>query len=350
MILPPFFPSLLLPWFRSTRKPLPWRTSPPDPYFIWVSEIMLQQTRIEAVIPYFLRFTEAFPDIHALAAADEDSVLRLWQGLGYYSRARNLHKTARILAESYGGSFPRDPALLRKLPGIGDYTAGAIASIAFGLPEPAVDGNVLRVLARFLASADDIALPGTRRAAADALREIYPTGDDAGAFTEGLMELGETVCIPGGEPRCALCPLRDSCAAHAAGTEEDYPVKTEKKPRRIEDRTVLILRDSAGRLAIRRRSEAGLLSGLWEFPNCGGCLGEEEVRAALAEAGVSGVRAVRLLPPTRHIFTHVEWRMTWYEVECGTFGGCFTAADEAELREKYAMPKAFFPGVRGLDK
>ena len=339
--LPPELPGKITGWYNQVKKPLPWRVDP-TPYHVWLSEIMLQQTRIEAVIPYYFRFLESFPDPVSLAMAEEDAVLKLWEGLGYYSRARNLRKAAGILVEQYGGELPADVGLLKKLPGIGDYTAGAIASIACGLPEPAVDGNVLRVLTRLCACADDIALPQTKKSAADALRLLYPSGKSAGDFTEGLMELGERVCIPNGEAKCGECPLREFCAAHRLGTEGGYPVKAEKKPRRIEDRTVLLLRDEEGKLAIRQRTEAGLLAGMWEYPNFDGALTEAEVREKLAGMGIV-VNSVQRLSPTRHIFTHVEWRMAWYEVRCssGFGGGGYIAVDEAELREKYALPTAF---------
>ena len=210
--------SLIPEWYSAGRRLLPWRQDP-TPYHTWIAEIMLQQTRIEAVIPYYERFLRELPDVSALAAVPEDRLLKLWEGLGYYSRARNLKKAALLLMEHYGGELPASAAELRKLPGIGDYTAGSIASISFGLPEPAVDGNVLRVMTRLLACADDIAAPATKRAVTELLRAHYPSGDDAALLTEGIMELGETVCLPNGSPLCERCPLRGLCLAHQEGKE-----------------------------------------------------------------------------------------------------------------------------------
>ncbi len=233
--------SRICEWYAASRRVLPWREDP-TPYHTWIAEIMLQQTRIEAVIPYYQRFLESLPDIPSLAAVSEDRLLKLWEGLGYYSRARNLKKAAMLLTENYGGELPASAEELRKLPGIGDYTAGSIASISFGLPEPAVDGNVLRVLSRLLACPDDIAKTAVRRRAAELLREAYPTGREAGVLTEGIMELGETVCLPNAVPRCGSCPLRTVCLAHLAGEELSYPVKSAAGKRRVEEKTVFLLR------------------------------------------------------------------------------------------------------------
>ena len=198
----------LLAWYSASRRLLPWRQDP-TPYHTWIAEIMLQQTRIEAVIPYYERFLRELPDVSALAAVSEDRLLKLWEGLGYYSRARNLKKAALLLMERYDGELPASAVELRKLPGIGDYTAGSIASISFGLPEPAVDGNVLRVMTRVLACGDDIAAPATRRAVTELLRAHYPSGDSAALLTEGIMELGETVCLPNGIPGSASLTGRE---------------------------------------------------------------------------------------------------------------------------------------------
>ena len=252
----------LLQWYRRNRRELPWRQNP-TPYRVWVSEIMLQQTRIEAARGYFERFMAALPDVFALAEASEETVLKLWEGLGYYSRARNLHKTAKRIVSDYGGHFPETAAELRKLPGIGDYTAGAIASIAFDQKESAVDGNVLRVYSRLERCGENIGDAKLKKRVGEELRAIYPECG-CGDFTSALMELGETVCLPG-MPRCLLCPLREVCAAHAAGEETLYPVMPEKKKRRIERRNVLLY-IKGDRVALRKRPETGLLAGLWEYP------------------------------------------------------------------------------------
>jgi len=330
---------LITAWYEENRKPLPWRQDP-TPYHVWISEIMLQQTRIEAVIPYYRRFLAAFPTVKDLAEADDDRLMKLWEGLGYYSRARNLKKAAAVILSDYGGELPQTAEELRKLPGIGDYTAGAVASIACGEPEPAVDGNVLRVFSRITASEADIALAKTKRDTAELLRGIYPRGREAGLFTEGLMELGEAVCIPNGKPRCEICPVREHCQAYFTGTTDCYPVKSEKKPRRKEELTVLLLRDEAGRYAVRKRGRAGLLAGLWEFPNLPGTIPEKELAEAVGELGFR-MTEIRPLGTARHIFTHVEWHMTGWEIRCRGENTAFTFAHGSEIRADYAVPAAF---------
>ena len=305
--------SRILQWYPGVRRPLPWRQSP-TPYHVWISEIMLQQTRIEAVIPYYTRFLGELPDISALATVPDDRLLKLWEGLGYYSRARNLKKAAVVLARQYGGQLPASAEELKSLPGIGDYTAGAIASIAFGLPEPAVDGNVLRVIMRLTACPDDIAEQKTKRSVTEQLRDCYPSGYEAGLLTEGLMELGETVCLPNGAPRCDACPLMTLCKAHRDGSELSFPVKGAKKPRRVEDKTVLLLR-RGNRFAIRKRPGTGLLAGLWEFPMLDGTLSPEEILHALSGPGLA-VLDVAPCGKSKHIFTHIEWRMKGFLLDC----------------------------------
>ena len=337
----------IIDWYAAVRRDLPWRRSP-TPYTVWISEIMLQQTRIEAVIPYYERFLRELPDVAALAAVEEDRLLKLWEGLGYYSRARNLKKAALAVMADFGGQLPRTAAALKTLPGIGDYTAGAIASIAFGEPEPAVDGNVLRVLTRLLACDADIADPRTRARFAGALRARYPGGEAAALLTEGLMELGETLCVPNGEGRCALCPLGALCAARGAGTVERYPVKSPKPPRRIERRTVLLLRRE-GKLALRRRPESGLLAGLWEFPGAEGWL-EEEQALALAESWGLRPESCRPFGEAKHVFTHVEWHMRGWLLDCAAGGEGLTWAAPEEIRGSYSLPTAFRAFRRRLEK
>ena len=329
--------ALLIEWYAASRRVLPWRQSP-TPYHVWISEIMLQQTRIEAVIPYYERFLKELPDVAALAAVDEDRLLKLWEGLGYYSRARNLRRAAKQIMDEYGGELPRKAAELKKLPGIGDYTAGAVASVAYGEPEPAVDGNVLRVLSRLLALDADVMQGKTRSAMTDLLRGAYPAGEDAALLTEGLMELGETICIPNGAPECSACPLAPLCRAHAAGEEERYPVKAAPKPRRIEARTVLLLR-CGERWAIRRREEKGLLAGLWEFPNVEGTLTEARAREA-AEAMGGEVLSCAACGEAKHIFTHVEWHMTGYRIALSREIEGLVWRTAAEIRGAYSIPTA----------
>ena len=338
MILPSLTAPLLA-WYRAAGRPLPWREGR-TPYHVWISEIMLQQTRIEAVIPYYHRFLAAFPTVAALAAADEERLLKLWEGLGYYSRARNLKRAAEVIVRDYGGELPRDPVALRRLPGIGDYTAGAIASIAYGIPVPAVDGNVLRVLARLTADSRDVLSPAFRREATAALAALYPTAPgDATAMTEALMELGETVCIPNGAPHCDACPLRDLCRAREEGRTAELPFRAKRTARTVERRTVLLL-TLRGRVGIFRRPPEGLLGGLWEFPSADGTLPEAEVRELLAGWGLTPT-AIRRGPDAKHIFTHREWHMTSYLIELSDEGGGLTFADRRELRTIYAIPTAF---------
>ena len=329
---------LLVAWYQQVRRPLPWRQEP-TPYHVWLSEIMLQQTRIEAVIPYYERFLAHYPTVADLARAEEEQLMKLWEGLGYYNRARNLKKAALWIMEQYGGNLPQQASELKKLPGIGDYTAGAIASIAYGQPEPAVDGNVLRVLSRLLASGEDIALAGTRARFTALLRRSYPCGEDAALVTEGIMELGETVCIPNGEARCAVCPLQAHCLASETDTVARYPVKSPPRERRQERRTVLLLRHD-GRYAIRKREEKGLLAGLWEFPNVPGRLSPPEAAAWAEERGLR-VAACTPCPPGKHVFTHVEWHMDAYLLDCVGESGEFFWQSPQDIKRDFSVPTAF---------
>ncbi|MBR4549106.1 MAG: A/G-specific adenine glycosylase [Oscillospiraceae bacterium] len=324
----------LTDWYRRNRRDLPWRCAP-TPYHVWISEIMLQQTRIEAVLGYYARFLEALPELSDLAAVEEDRLLKLWEGLGYYSRARNLKKAAGQVMERYGGVLPRSAAELKTLPGIGDYTAGAIASIAYGEPEPAVDGNVLRVVMRLLACPDDVLLPATRRRVTELLRAAYPRGEEAALLTEGIMELGETLCAPNAEARCDLCPLSGLCRACRNGSAREYPVRSPAKERRRETRTVLLLRCGEA-FAIRRRPETGLLAGLWEYPNFEGDLGPDELSERL---GVP----LRCTPcgNAKHVFTHVEWQMHGYLADCETRPVGFDWHTAREIEESFPIPTAF---------
>ncbi len=328
-------PEPLLAWYRANARDLPWRHTA-DPYRIWVSEIMLQQTRVAAVLGYYARFLAAFPSVEALAAAPEDRLMKLWEGLGYYSRARNLQRAARQITEQ--GGFPDTYQGLLALPGIGEYTAGAIASAAFDLREPAVDGNVLRVVARLTDCHDDIAAPGTKRAVQEQVRALMPEAEaDVRIFNQAVMELGATVCVPNGSPKCGVCPARDFCLGRIRGTAESLPVKAAKKARRVEEKTVFLLLRK-GKIALRRRPDTGLLAGLWEFPNAEGALNEAEAAAAVRAWGLEP-KAWRKKLTAKHIFTHVEWRMTGYALEAAGEGP-FLWADGAGL-ETHAVPSAF---------
>ena len=330
-------PEPLLDWYRANARDLPWRRTR-DPYRIWVSEIMLQQTRVAAVLGYYARFLAAFPSVEALAAAPEQQLMKLWEGLGYYSRARNLQKAAGLVAER--GSFPDTYAELLSLPGVGDYTASAIASAAFGRREAAVDGNVLRVVTRLTDCHDDIADPKTKKAIRAQVQAVMPEAEeDVRIFNQATMELGATVCVPNGPPKCEVCPAAGFCLGRLRGTAPVLPVKAAKKARRTEERTVLVLLRQ-GRTALRRRPGRGLLAGLWEFPNVDGALDEDAAGAAAAAWGLT-VKAWRNKLTAKHIFTHVEWHMTGYTLEVEGDGPAdFFWADAAGLRER-AVPSAF---------
>ncbi len=335
----------LLLWYNGNARDLPWRHTQ-DPYRIWVSEIMLQQTRVEAVKEYYRRFLKELPDIKALSEVPEERLLKLWEGLGYYNRVRNMQRAARVIMESHDGVFPDTEEAVLALPGIGSYTAGAVLSIAFGVPIPAVDGNVLRVMSRLTASREDIAKPAVKKNLESELRALLSENEDTapGLFNQAVMELGATVCGPNRSPDCANCPISSFCKAHELGIEEELPVKTGKKARKIEDITILLIRDGE-KTAIRKREQGKLLGGFYEFPNLPGKKTQDEVLAYLREQGLMAVR-IRPLREAKHIFTHVEWHMTGYSVVLGAQGGEHSAealyfAEPEELEETYPLPSAF---------
>lgn len=330
----------LLAWYGTHARELPFRDDP-TPYHVWLSEIMLQQTRVEAVLPYYRRFLAELPDVEALAKVPEERLLKLWEGLGYYNRARNLKRAAQMVVEQLGGVFPGDYQALRALPGIGDYTAGAIASIAFGVPVPAVDGNVLRVVSRLAAYRENIDLPQGKRDIREQVAAVIPP-KRPGDFNQALMELGAVVCLPNGAPRCEECPLAELCQAREQGIAEDLPLRSEKKGRRSEEHTVFLL-FAGNRLALRRRPKRGLLSGMWELPGVPGAL--DSGRAAACLEGW-GFPSGELLPlsPAKHIFTHVEWLLTAYQAvlpESSPLPPGWVWASGEELQRVYSLPAAF---------
>lgn len=331
----------LVEWFRENRRDLPWRRRM-NAYRVWISEIMLQQTRVEAVKPYYERFLEELPDVKALAEVPEERLLKLWEGMGYYNRARNLKAAAVQIMEEFGGRFPDRYEEIRSLKGIGSYTAGAIASFVYNIPKPAVDGNVFRVVTRLLADPDDITKASTRTKIEALLEEVIPR-DAAGDFNQSLIELGAIVCLPNGEPKCAECPVRHLCRSFAEGTQMEYPVKKKAKERRIEKRTVFLFCDG-GAVAIRKRKSTGLLAGMYEFPNVEGHLKRQEAIDYARSLGLAPVR-VKKLESAKHIFSHVEWHMTGYEILVDELekemkdNVIFAGRDE--LEEKYPMPSAF---------
>ncbi len=326
----------LLSWYEQVRRPLPFRESP-TPYRVWVSEIMLQQTRIEAVLPHFAAFMAAFSTVADLANADDEHLLKLWEGLGYYSRAKNLKKAAIEICNAYGGELPADFEQLRALPGIGDYTAGAIASIAYGLPVPAGDGNVLRVFSRLLCYDTDVLSTKGRRELTEAVKAVLPE-TAPGAFNEAVMELGETVCLPNTAPLCDSCPLAAVCAAHKAKRETDFPVRIKKTARHVEKRTVLVAIQNK-KVLLCKRPNKGLLAGLYELPNVEG---NSDAKALAETFGLTLESEPQPLPTAKHLFSHVEWQLSGFSaVVSGNppANGRFVTAKE--LRNDTALPSAF---------
>ena len=333
----------LLDWYEMNARSLPWRDDP-TPYHVWISEIMLQQTRVEAVKEYYARFIGELPDIAALAQVDEERLLKLWEGLGYYSRARNLKKAAVIVMEQYQGRLPRNKEELIKLPGIGAYTAGAVSSIAYGRKAAAVDGNVLRVMSRLTGSRENIAAEQVKKRLTERIEAIMPEAFP-GAFNQALMDLGAMVCLPNGEPRCGECPLADLCTAFHQNIQNELPVKAPKKPRRREEKTILILETPQGFL-VRKRPARGLLAGMWEFPAIEGRQDEETVRRVIGESGWAS-DGMTVLGSAKHIFSHIEWEMQGIYARLSApkegqaaFMDCIPVTWE-RLEQEYSVPAAF---------
>lgn len=302
------FQADLLAWFHENKRDLPWRKSQ-DPYRIWVSEIMLQQTQVDTVIPYFYRFMELFPTVHDLAAADEEDVLKAWEGLGYYSRARDLHHAVKEVVAEYDGKVPDHPKQLGGLKGIGPYTRGAILSIAFDQPEPAVDGNVMRVLSRVLKIEDDISLGKTRTRFENVTREIIPRSDPS-SFNQAVMELGALVCTPKA-PMCLFCPVQEHCRAFDQGIQEELPVKKKKAKQRKKSYLTLLIKNYEGKVLIEKRPETGLLANLWQFP-----MVPEDIKDSAAaeewfyqEYGLNVTIKREKRGELKHVFTHIIWEL-----------------------------------------
>ena len=329
-------PEALLPWYRDNRRELPWRQTK-EPYRVWLSEIMLQQTRVEAVKGYYTRFLEVLPTIEALANCDDELLHKLWEGLGYYSRVRNLKKAARVIMQQHEGVFPRDHASVLALPGIGAYTAGAICSICYDQPTPAVDGNVLRVISRLTEDPTPIDLPAHKKDVQEMLAGVYPA--EAGEFTQALMELGATLCGPNWKPQCEECPCRTMCKGAINGTAEQFPVKLPKKEKKIEDRTVFVL-SCDGKFALEKRPETGLLAGLWQFPNVSGRLEPDEAMVHLKIWGLK-TRDIRKLIERKHIFTHIRWEMRGIYLEVAEPAGDFVWLTPQQIKNSVALPTAF---------
>ena len=341
-------PALIVDWYRENRRRLPWRETV-SPYRTLISEIMLQQTRVEAVKPYFERFLATFPDIVSLSDADDDLLNKAWEGLGYYSRARNLKKCAREIVDRFGGVIPQSYSDLLSLSGIGPYTAGAIAAFAYGQPVAAVDGNVLRVTARITADSGDVLTPAVKNRLTGLVSSLVPK-DAPGDFGQGLIELGALVCLPNRPPKCDVCPVRALCRGYAEGIAERLPVRGKKTERKLDRRTVLVIR-SGTRTLLHKRPARGLLAGLWEFPNFSGGFSEKEALDAVRAYGLEPLRVVSL-DPSRHLFTHIEWQMTGYLVLVGEpdrpLPDGFVMPETDDLLSRYAIPSAFSAYTRRL--
>ena len=331
----------LISWYRQNKRLLPWRDQK-NAYYTWVSEIMLQQTRVEAVKPYFLRFIGELPDVKALAECPEEKLMKLWEGLGYYNRVRNMQSAAQVVVAEYGSVLPASYDELLALKGIGSYTAGAIASIAYDIPVPAVDGNVLRVFSRITEDRQDIMKQSVRRQVEEKLLGIIPK-EAPGDFNQALMELGAVVCVPNGPARCMECPVAALCKAYHHGTVDELPVKAPKKKRTIENRTVLVIQDGE-RTAIHKRPQEGLLAGLYELPNVEGHLSMDEALQKVKEMNLEPLY-IEPLPEAKHIFSHIEWRMTGFRIRVSSLEerkeSSFIFTEKKQSEKQYAIPSAF---------
>lgn len=341
----------LLSWYDQKRRILPWRENP-EPYRVWVSEIMLQQTRVEAVKPYFERFMKELPTIYDLADAKEDVILKLWEGLGYYNRVRNLQKGAQTVVEAYQGEIPSDYHELMKISGIGSYTAGAISSFAFGQQAPAVDGNVQRVLSRLEMIGEDISATSTKRKMEERIMQLIPSARP-GDFNQAMIEIGATVCVPNGLPRCQECPLSPWCQGHQQGRELEFPQKAEKKKRTIEEKTILIIRDGY-KAALRKRPNKGLLAGMYEFPTLEGNKTEDEVLSYCKSIGLNPIR-IQKIDSAKHIFSHKEWHMIGYSIRVDELNPIVNVnkdwlfMEPEQTQEHYPIPTAFETYTRYLN-
>jgi len=340
------FAEKLLNWYNSNARIMPWRTHP-TPYRVWVSEMMLQQTRVDAVIPYFERFMREVPTVQALAEIPEEKLLKLWEGLGYYNRALNLKKAAKMIMENFNGEIPSDTEKLQSLPGIGAYSSGAIASIAFNKKATAVDGNVLRVMARITANKGDIADKTVKSEIEYLVKTMLPPR--VGDFNQALMELGATVCIPNGLPKCSECPVGSLCKGFEQGIASSLPLKTPKKERKICEKTIFIIKYKNG-FAIKQRPSSGLLPNLWEFPSAEGHYSLEECQIYLNQIGVLA-NHIAELNSSKHIFTHLEWHMIGYFISAEEIGQNldFSWATKELLKHQYSVPKAFKEYLRFID-
>ncbi len=341
----------LLSWYDAHARSLPWRptaTNPVSPYQTWISEIMLQQTRVETVIGYYQRFLERFPTVRALAEAPLDDVLKAWEGLGYYSRARNLHQGAKQIVADFGGELPADVEALRKISGIGPYTAGAIASIAFGLRTPAVDGNVIRVVSRVRGIRENVGIPSVRRSIEEQTTVLIPA-DRPGDFNQALMDLGASICTPG-TPDCLKCPLQSLCSACAEGDAEELPVLPRKNPPQVQHWAVCLVY-AGDRILMRQRTET-LLNGLWVFPMIEGTFTSRQLPAAAKRLTRFAVSDVQEMGEGRHVFTHRIWEMRIYAMQAPADASAPSGYRFVPLQEMktLAIPTAMKAAVKNVKR
>ena len=329
----------LLTWYQQNKRDLPWRQNT-DPYRVWISEIMAQQTRISAVIPYFNRFVQRVPDVFSLANLPQDELMKLWEGLGYYSRARNLQAAAKVIVDQYGGVFPSDYDSILSLPGIGEYTASAIGSISFDIPAPVVDGNVLRVFCRYLNDFSDIASPKTKKNMCSFLQNVIPH-HCPGEFNQAVMELGALICAPNSIPACDICPLQNGCLALKNNNWDMLPVKSAKSTRKEENYTIVLV-CCDDQILLKKRKSSGLLADLYQYVMLDGKLDEKQVCDYLKEQHIQ-IQNIHSIGENKHIFTHKQWNMSGYFVtvsEICEFDG-YTAVSLSELTSLYPLPSAF---------
>ena len=331
------FQHRILTWYKGNRREMPWREDP-SPYRIWISEIMLQQTRVDTVIPYFNSFMERYPTVESLASSDEDELMKYWEGLGYYSRIRNIRETAINIVSNYGGQIPESYDELLKLKGIGEYTAGAIASEAFGQKVPAVDGNVFRVFARLTAKEDDLRDLKFQKQLKEAVKSILPQ-DETGDFNQGLIELGALICIPKGSPKCGLCPVKELCLSNKLNLQDRIPVKSKAKQRTVQEKTVFILQ-YGDKFAVRKRDDQNLLAGLFEIPNVEGFYTADEAKTVIEEMGFV-VSDLHVLKDRKVVFTHIEWILQGYYVHVKNDHEQYIFETKENLVQKYTLATAF---------
>jgi len=327
----------LLKWYQDNRRELPWRRDR-EAYHVWISEIMLQQTKIEAVKKYYMEFMKELPTVEMLAEVSDDKLLKLWEGLGYYSRAKNLKKSAKIIMEEFKGNIPNSYQQLLKLPGIGEYTAGAIASICYNEKVTAVDGNVMRVISRVTGSKKDILLQETKKEIEEKLKIIMP--EESGLFNEALMELGEMVCLPNGTPKCHVCPLKNRCLAYQDNLIYEIPVRINKIKRKIEEKTIMVVITDDNQIAIEKRKEKGLLNGMYQLPNVEGYYSPKELKK-LTEQWKLLVKEISFIGEEKHAFTHIDWMMKGYLIKVEQKNNQFLWVSPAELKEVYPLPTVF---------